>query len=50
MVQLLEELKHLCVAVVNCCDSDTHKQPRGLEDPEALARETVCIVPSFLNL
>ncbi|KAJ4836697.1 Calcineurin B-like protein 3 [Turnera subulata] len=40
MVQCLDGLKHLCAAVVNCCDAD-YKQPRGLEDPEALARETV---------
>ena len=42
MVQCLDGLKHLCVAVVNCCDSDLYKHPKGLEDPEVLARETVC--------
>ncbi|KAL9451945.1 calcineurin B-like protein 3 isoform X2 [Citrus clementina] len=41
MVQCLDGLKHFCVVVVNCCDADLYKQPRGLEDPEALARETV---------
>ncbi|GAY35492.1 hypothetical protein CUMW_016650 [Citrus unshiu] len=41
MVQCLDGLKHFCVVVVNCCDTDLYKQPRGLEDPEALARETV---------
>ncbi|EOY29034.1 PREDICTED: calcineurin B-like protein 3 isoform X2 [Theobroma cacao] len=41
MVQCLEGLKHLCAAVINCCDADLYKQPKGLEDPEALARETV---------
>ncbi|KAL9407898.1 hypothetical protein AB3S75_046439 [Citrus x aurantiifolia] len=41
MVQCLDGLKHFCVVVVNCCDADLYKQPRGLEDPEALARETM---------
>ncbi|KAJ0081671.1 hypothetical protein Patl1_09651 [Pistacia atlantica] len=41
MVQCLDGLKHLCAALVNCCDADLYKQPRGLENPEALARETV---------
>ncbi|PON57656.1 Parvalbumin [Parasponia andersonii] len=41
MVQCLEGLKHLCVTVISCCDADLSKQPRGLEDLEALARETV---------
>lgn len=44
MVQCLDGLKHFCVVVVNCCDTDLYKQPRGLEDPEALARETVCML------
>ncbi|KAI9162028.1 hypothetical protein LWI28_023058 [Acer negundo] len=37
----IDGLKHLCAAVVNCCDAEIYKQPKGLEDPEALARETV---------
>ncbi|RVW80394.1 Calcineurin B-like protein 3 [Vitis vinifera] len=41
MLQCLEGVKHLCAVVVNCCDADLYKQPKGLEDPEALARETV---------
>ncbi|CAJ1941562.1 unnamed protein product [Sphenostylis stenocarpa] len=41
MVQCLDGLKHLCAALVNCCDADSSKQPRGLENPEVLARETV---------
>lgn len=41
MVQCLDGLKHLCAAIANCCDADLYKQPRGLEDPEVLARETV---------
>ncbi|KAL4628013.1 hypothetical protein ACB092_05G207200 [Castanea dentata] len=41
MVQCIDGLKHLCAALLNCCDTDIYKQPKGLEDPEALARETV---------
>ncbi|CAL0330718.1 unnamed protein product [Lupinus luteus] len=37
----LDGLKHLCAVVINCCDADSSKQPRGLENPEVLARETV---------
>lgn len=49
MVQCLDDLKHLCAALLNCCDTDIYKQPKGLEDPEALARETVCMLPSLIN-
>ncbi|XP_071910228.1 calcineurin B-like protein 2 isoform X6 [Coffea arabica] len=41
MLRCLDGVKHLLSAVVNCCDSEIYKQPRGLENPEALARETV---------
>ncbi|KAL0353340.1 UNVERIFIED_CONTAM: Calcineurin B-like protein 3 [Sesamum angustifolium] len=41
MVQCLDGVKHLLSSVVNCCDSEINKQPRGLQNPEALARETV---------
>ncbi|KAL2473564.1 Calcineurin B-like protein 2 [Forsythia ovata] len=41
MVQCLDGVKPLLFAVVNCCDSETYKQPNGFENPEALARETV---------
>ncbi|KAL9254049.1 Calcineurin B-like protein [Drosera capensis] len=41
MLQCLEGLKQTFAAIVNCCDSELYKSPRGLEDPEALARETV---------
>jgi hypothetical protein len=34
-------VKHLCGVLLKCCDIDL-KQPKGLEDPEVLARETVC--------
>ncbi|XP_065853483.1 calcineurin B-like protein 3 isoform X1 [Euphorbia lathyris] len=41
MVQCLDGLKHFCAAFASYCDADLCKQPKGLEDPEALARETV---------
>ncbi|XP_071912512.1 calcineurin B-like protein 3 isoform X2 [Coffea arabica] len=41
MLRCLDGVKHLLSAVVNCCDSEIYKQPRGLENLEALARETV---------
>lgn len=47
MVQCLEGIKHFCAAIANCCDADTSRQPRGLQDPEALARETVCMFLEF---
>ena len=40
MLQCLEGVKHLCGVLLMCCDIDL-KQPKGLEDPEILARETV---------
>ena len=43
MLRCLDGVKHLLSAVVNCCESEIYKQPRGLENPEALARETVCM-------
>ena len=50
MVQCVDGLKHLCAAIANCCDADLYKQPRGLEDPEVLARETVCMLHSFIKI
>ncbi|KAL6567576.1 Calcineurin B-like protein 3 [Orobanche gracilis] len=41
MFQCLDGVKHFLSAVVNCCESEIYKQPRGLENPETLARETV---------
>lgn len=37
-------------SLLRCCDLDLYKQSRGLDDPELLARETVCmsIILSFL--
>lgn len=42
MLQCLEGFKSLLASVLRCCDIDIN-QPRGLEDPELLARETVCM-------
>ncbi|KAJ1410825.1 EF-hand domain [Sesbania bispinosa] len=41
MLQCIEGFKHLFAPLLQCCDLDLYKQPRGLEDPELLARETV---------
>nr|DAD23715.1 TPA_asm: hypothetical protein HUJ06_025178 [Nelumbo nucifera] len=41
MLQCLEGFKHLLAFLLRCCDLDLYKQPKGLEDPEVLARETV---------
>ena len=49
MVQCLDGVKRLCAAFITCCETDIYKQPKGLEDPEALARETVCMLPSLIN-
>ena len=44
MVHCLDGLKHLFSTVIKCWDIELSKQPRSLEDPEALARETVCML------
>ncbi|KAK7276989.1 hypothetical protein RIF29_18138 [Crotalaria pallida] len=41
MLQCIEGLIHLFAPILKCCDLDLNKQPRGLQDPELLARETV---------
>jgi serine/threonine-protein phosphatase 2B regulatory subunit len=43
MLQCLEGVKSLLASVLRCCDIDIYNQSRGLEDPEVLARETVCM-------
>lgn len=50
MVQFLDSVKRLCVSVLGCCDAELNRQPRGLEDPEILARETVCMSFLFFHL
>jgi serine/threonine-protein phosphatase 2B regulatory subunit len=49
MLQCLDGVKHLCGVLLKCCDIDL-KQPKGLEDPEVLARETVCTSSLLLSL
>jgi hypothetical protein len=44
MVQCLDGVRQLLAVLLNCCDVEL-KQPRGLEDPQVLARETVCKRP-----
>jgi serine/threonine-protein phosphatase 2B regulatory subunit len=41
MVQCLDGVRQLLAVLLNCCDVEL-KQPRGLQDPQVLARETVC--------
>jgi hypothetical protein len=43
MLQCLEGVKSLLASVLRCCDIDIYNQSRGLEDPEVLARDTVCM-------
>ena len=43
MLQCLEGFKHLIASLLRCCDLDLYNQARGLQDPEVLARETVCM-------
>uniref|UniRef100_A0A803LQA0 Calcineurin B-like protein n=1 Tax=Chenopodium quinoa TaxID=63459 RepID=A0A803LQA0_CHEQI len=41
MVQCIDGIQHLFLSILRCCEIDGTKPPRGLEDPERLARETV---------
>lgn len=50
MLRFLEGFKHLFAAVVSYCDSDIGPRARGLQNPEALARETICMYRSGLLL
>lgn len=44
MLQCLEIFKHSLAVLLRCCDIDLYNQAKGLEDPEVLARETVCML------
>jgi len=47
MVQCFDGLKQLYTAVINFCDAEySQQQPRGLLNPEVLARQTVCMLLS----
>ena len=48
MLQCIEGLKHLFPSLSRYCNLDTNKQSRGLEDPELLSRETVCMLSTLL--
>lgn len=48
MVQCLDGVRQLLAVLLKCCDVEL-KQPPGLEDPQVLARETVC-KPDLLPL
>ncbi|MQL99225.1 hypothetical protein Taro_031944 [Colocasia esculenta] len=41
MLQCLEGFKQIFAFLLKCFDLDLYKSPKGLENPEALARETV---------
>ena len=49
MVQCLDGVRQLVAVLFRCFDLEL-KQPRGLEDPQVLARETVCTSPVPLSL
>jgi hypothetical protein len=44
MVQCLDGAKQILAVLFSCFDLEL-KQPRGLDDPQLLARETVCTFP-----
>lgn len=44
MVQCLDGVRQLLMVLLKCCDVEL-KPSRGLEDPQVLARETVCKPP-----
>lgn len=44
MLQCIEGFKHLFASLLQLCDTNPS---RGLEDPEILARETVCMASTY---
>lgn len=48
MLKCFDGVKHVFLSFLRCCDIDLYSQSRGLDDPEVLARETVCNAFFFL--
>lgn len=43
IMQCLDGLKHLAAILLTCCDADSPAQSKGLQNPKAVARGTVCM-------
>lgn len=42
-MQCLDGLKHLSTILLTCCDADHQPLSRGIRNPKAVARGTVCM-------